>query len=112
MSPEVVNGGRATKEADIFAVGLIIYEILTGRTPVDDVAMQEKRTRGELPKEIDLSVADMVERCLSKEPEVRPTINEIFDVFRAIRFGLLSDVDCVACERFVSEVTEDEMRMV
>ena len=33
MSPEVISGGAATVESDIYSVGAMLFELLTGRTP-------------------------------------------------------------------------------
>jgi serine/threonine protein kinase len=33
MSPELLGGGYLTKEADCYALGMVIYEVLTGQVP-------------------------------------------------------------------------------
>ena len=33
MAPEVANSGPATPAADLYAIGIVLYEMLAGRTP-------------------------------------------------------------------------------
>jgi serine/threonine protein kinase len=80
MSPEQLRGKPVDHRSDIFSVGAILYEILTGRrafrgeTEVDTITAVLK----ENPPEINLeqasvpeSVLQIVRHCLEKEPENR-----------------------------------------
>jgi eukaryotic-like serine/threonine-protein kinase len=40
MSPEQITGGKATPATDIFAVGAVLYELLTGNKPFDATTLQ------------------------------------------------------------------------
>ena len=40
MSPEQITGGKATPATDIFAVGAVLYELLTGNKPFDSQTLQ------------------------------------------------------------------------
>ena len=33
MSPEQIQGGKASRAADIYALGVVLYEMLTGELP-------------------------------------------------------------------------------
>ncbi|PYP79835.1 MAG: hypothetical protein DMD35_06890 [Gemmatimonadetes bacterium] len=40
MSPEQITGGKATPATDVFAVGAVLYELLTGSKPFDSPTLQ------------------------------------------------------------------------
>src|SRR5450432_3630476 len=80
MSPEQALGGTLDQRSDLFAVGLIFYELLTGKTPYKSdtaIASLMKRTheRAIPASEVDASVAvslsAIVSRCLERDPKDR-----------------------------------------
>jgi len=80
MSPEQALGMPLDQRSDIFSVGLIFYELLTGKAPYQAdtaIASLMKRTR-EVAKpasDVDISVpkslSAIVSRCLEREPSNR-----------------------------------------
>jgi serine/threonine protein kinase/tetratricopeptide (TPR) repeat protein len=80
MSPEQALGSTLDQRSDIFSVGLIFYELLTGKAPYEAdtaIASLMKRTREEArsASEVDASVprslSAIVSRCLEREPANR-----------------------------------------
>src|SRR5450759_345459 len=78
MSPEQVRGEALTPAADIFSLGVLMYEMLSGRRPFQGETPQEMFF-GLLSKEpeplgsyIPPRVAGLVRRCLAKDPGARP----------------------------------------
>jgi serine/threonine-protein kinase len=41
MSPEQFSGGEVTPKSDIYSLGLMMYEIFTGRRPYDAATLEE-----------------------------------------------------------------------
>lgn len=78
MSPEVARGEPATPRSDLYAVGVILFEMLAGEPYVelDGSARQMlRRIRsadpGPLPEEVPAEVVRVVRRALAKAPEDR-----------------------------------------
>lgn len=46
MAPELERGERATKPSDIYALGVILYEMVAGRKPYQQEQQQEERASG------------------------------------------------------------------
>ena len=74
MAPEVANG-RYGKEIDIYALGIILYEMLTGRVPFEGESVGEVLMK-HLTAEPDVSVLaepyrNVVARALEKDPNKR-----------------------------------------
>jgi tetratricopeptide (TPR) repeat protein/predicted Ser/Thr protein kinase len=80
MSPEQSMGKTLDQRSDIFAVGLIFYELLTGKTPYKaDTAMASLLRRNqeravpaaELDTSIPKGLSDIVSKCLERDLEHR-----------------------------------------
>jgi DNA-binding winged helix-turn-helix (wHTH) protein/Tol biopolymer transport system component len=76
MSPEQVQGRTADARSDIFSLGVVLYEMLSGRRPFDGensaslMAAILEREPAKLT-EIPAAVERTLERCLAKDPERR-----------------------------------------
>jgi serine/threonine protein kinase len=74
MAPEIANG-RYGREIDTYALGVILFEMLTGRVPFEGESVGEVLMK-HLTAEPDLTALaepyrDIVRRALAKDPEVR-----------------------------------------
>jgi HD-like signal output (HDOD) protein len=83
MAPEQALGNidAISVATDIYALGIIAYEMLTGRLPFtadSDLLLLTMQIRDQPPPiaevapEVPKAVAELIERCLSKEPHERP----------------------------------------
>jgi serine/threonine protein kinase/Flp pilus assembly protein TadD len=80
MSPEQAMGSTLDPRSDIFSVGLIFYELLTGKAPYEAdtaIASLMKRTRedaraaSDVDASVPRSLSAIVSRCLEREPANR-----------------------------------------
>jgi serine/threonine-protein kinase len=82
MSPEQLSGKELTARSDIYSLGLVLYEIYTGRkaftaaTLTDILRLRKTVSMPESPslivKDVDPLVERVVERCLAVDPKERP----------------------------------------
>ncbi len=99
VSPEQAEGAQVDQRADIYSIGIILYEMLTGDPPFcckDDSLSQadilrmhlgtRPRTPSELNKEITPELDAVILRALEKRPEDRfPTALEFLRAVRRLR---------------------------
>jgi len=80
MSPEQAQGQRATKQSDIYSLGVVLYVMLTGRPPflgrtALDIAQKHRFGQFDSPRrvvpEVPRWLDEVVCKCLSKKPEDR-----------------------------------------
>jgi len=77
MSPEQVTGSPAGAQSDIFSLGIILFEMLAGKlafertTSVETMSAILREEPADLPANVPPAVAQIVVRCLEKEPSRR-----------------------------------------
>jgi serine/threonine-protein kinase len=79
MSPEQARGQAADRRADVWAFGVVLYEMLTGRMafPGDTVSdtlasvLKTDTDWSRLPPEVHPEIRRLLERCLEKDPDRR-----------------------------------------
>ncbi len=91
LSPEQLRGEDPTEGTDIYALGLLGYEILAGEGPFPvrgkvDLNLAHLRSPprpvSALRPEVDETLSDLLVRCLAKEPEKRPSARFVVDALR------------------------------
>lgn len=82
MAPEQLAGREVTVRSDIYALGLILYEIYTGKRTfeartVAEISRLHSQSTPTLPSSLVPDLDDAVERvilrCLGRDPKARPT---------------------------------------
>jgi serine/threonine protein kinase len=81
MAPEQLMGDNIDARADLYAVGCVLYECVTGKTPItadtpmtliarvlEDTPIEPRVVNGEVPVEL----SELIMACLAKKAEDRP----------------------------------------
>jgi len=111
LSPEQARGGNVDQRSDLYSLGIVLYELLTGTVPFTgdtpvEIAMKHlsqvpeppSSRRPDLPHELDL----LVMRALAKDPEDRYQSAEEMD----------ADLERVGRGAKVSRLTEESATQI
>jgi serine/threonine-protein kinase len=80
LAPELIRGGTADQRGDIWALGVLLYEMVTGRVPfhaetIGDLCDQIKSVRYVPPAQLNpglpREVTEIISRCLREQPAQR-----------------------------------------
>jgi hypothetical protein len=78
MAPELADGVHAAKPAsDIFAFGLIAYEMITGNKPFVEPPLVMRMRGADIPVPDITGIPPIIARCLDLDPAQRPTAAEL-----------------------------------
>src|SRR5712691_10460012 len=81
MAPEQLAGKPASTKTDIYALGLLLFEIFTGRRAYEAKTLGELKqlhdtgtvtTPSALVRDLDPAIERVILRCLAKDPDQRP----------------------------------------
>jgi serine/threonine-protein kinase len=82
MAPEQMNGQDVTTKSDIYSLGLVLYEVFTGKRAFEAATLEEllrlrksetqPSTPSSLVKDIDPLAERVILRCLETDPRQRP----------------------------------------
>ena len=102
MAPEQAAGTIVDHRADLYTLGIVLYEMLCGRTPFRSgdmhAVLEQQMTAAPapLPVTVEPATARFVMQLLAKDPDLRPPTAE--EVCRRIH-GLLEPADVTASSR-------------
>lgn len=93
LSPEQARGERATTASDVYSLGVVAYELLTGQPPfTGDNPAEVARAHVQdplppLPSSVPEAMRTTVSRCLAKSPGARPDVVALAARLRAVAEG-------------------------
>jgi len=102
MAPEVKTNDYEPKASDIWSMGIVLYEILTGILP----AWNEEEELAIIPTDEDYIGKKIISRCVVRDPETRPLSFVILE-------ALDSWIESILTSIYMSDIKEkkiDKMR--
>jgi protein kinase-like protein len=82
MAPEQFDGNSPTVRSDIYSLGLVLYEVFTGKKAYEAATLNElinlrrsdttPTTPTSIVKGLDPVIESVIERCMQREPTLRP----------------------------------------
>ncbi len=84
-APEIIAGGRISVQSDFYALGVVLYQLLTGEMAADDKDSWPGRMLPGIPPELD----ELVAKCLNADPARRvQSAYEFLDYVEQARQGI------------------------
>ncbi|WGD42603.1 serine/threonine-protein kinase [Streptomyces cathayae] len=92
IAPESAEGRPQTSAVDIYGAGILLYELVTGRPPFSggsalEVLHQHLSAEPRRPSTVPDPLWTVIERCLSKDPERRPSAENLAHGLRVVADG-------------------------
>ncbi|OHT00048.1 hypothetical protein TRFO_33339 [Tritrichomonas foetus] len=105
------NTGKVTQASDVYSYGMVAFSIMTSLLPLGaDITSPEKiisminnGERPQFPSYVPTYIVEFISRCWKKEPEDRPTFNEIVGQLLANNMAL-PDTDMDAYSAYIKKV--------
>ncbi|XP_020261361.1 probable serine/threonine-protein kinase PBL19 isoform X2 [Asparagus officinalis] len=106
-APEYMLTGRLTSKSDIWSYGVVLYELITGRRPMDRnrpkseqkllewvkpyisdpkkfPTIMDQRLAGHCSVKSAMKLAAVANRCLLRQPKSRPKMSEVLEIIQSI----------------------------
>ncbi|GHO84610.1 protein kinase domain-containing protein [Dictyobacter formicarum] len=112
VAPEIVQGQSVDQRSDIYALGCILYELLsgkppfTGNNPLEVAQMHTKQTLTALRKlcpEVPVALASVVSQALARDPDARfQSVRELGEAFTQASIGATQTLPAVHMKQVAS----------
>ncbi|MFF0717075.1 serine/threonine-protein kinase [Streptomyces bauhiniae] len=93
VAPESAEGRPQTSAVDVYGAGILLYELVTGRPPFSgatalEVLHQHLSAEPRRPSTVPDPLWTVIERCLRKNPEERPSAENLARALRVVAEGV------------------------
>ncbi len=114
LSPEQIKGSMATRQSDIYSLGIILYELLTGKVPFDgesaiSIAIQHSQSPIPSVREFDPRIPQALEnvvlKATTKDPNER--YQNVEDMMKELDVSL-DDANANVAKFISNDINEDD----
>ncbi|CAD7695236.1 unnamed protein product [Ostreobium quekettii] len=101
IAPECINGGHVTHKSDLYSLGIILWECLTGLIPFSDYdqvfaimfGVANNGDRPQFPEDVHCppGLRELICECWSQDPRARPSCEEVMIKLRELELNLFGD---------------------
>ena len=82
LAPEIITHGKINEKLDLWGIGVLMYELLTGRSPFEGSTQEElsksiMKVKVRFPKDFPKLAKDLILRLLKVDPNERISIEEL-----------------------------------
>ena len=117
MAPELIQSNDYDRKVDVYAFAMILYEMNENQRPfksIKDVneifkAVIQRNERPEFSKATPPAMQKLIKRCWERDPELRPTFDEIFDILASGKVAF-PDTKRIDITKFLKIIEKDEER--
>ncbi|MFI9624990.1 serine/threonine-protein kinase [Streptomyces sp. NPDC052042] len=93
VAPESAEGRPQTSAVDVYGAGILLYELVTGRPPFSggtalEVLHQHLSEEPRRPTTVPEPLWTVIEHCLSKDPDRRPSAENLARALRTVAAGI------------------------
>jgi serine/threonine protein kinase len=117
-APETMVSKTSSPAADVYAFAMVLWSIITGRRPQQELAQALKAPLGFMVKVrkglrppvdgLSGPVAGLLERCWATDPADRPMFEGVLEDLRSIGYGVIEGADLGEVDEYLGRLTHYE----